>query len=231
MNNLKEETNNNILEIFCDASIKKFSNQRTFGCAGAIAVVNGSTQAGTLLRVLPDSTNNKSEITAIYLAVQLAHDIINKYGEVNNVIVYSDSKISVFGLKHWMNKWVEMMFNGVLYTPQGERVKNQEIFIQIYDYLARNNMKITLLHCKGHVSITKQSSLINAADVFYESNGFYPDRDLLIKAANYNNIIDNQTRQYLDTVNPYMDNIIKDNSDGQKMYHYVLPINWKDYIS
>lgn len=231
MNNLKEKTNNTVLEIFCDASIKNFSNGRQFGCAGAIAVINGSTQAGSLLRVLPDSTNNKSEITAIYLAVKLAHQIITNYGEVSKIIVYSDSKISVYGLKYWMDKWVEMMYNGVLYTPQGDRVKNQEIFIQIYDFLARNNMKITLLHCKGHVNIIKQSSLINAADVFYESNGFYPDKDLLIKVANYNNIIDNQTRQHLDTVNPNMSNIILENSGGEKMYHYVLPINWKDYIN
>lgn len=230
MNNLNEETNN-VLEIFCDASIKKFPNQRTFGCAGAIALINGTTQAGTLLKVLPDSTNNQSEITAIYLAVKLAHDIVTKYGGINNIIVYSDSKISVYGLKYWMNKWVDMMYNGVLYTPQGDKVKNQEVFIQIYDFLARNNMKIKLLHCKGHVILTKHDSLYNAADVFYESNGFYPDKEQLIRISNYNNIIDKETREYLSTINPNINNIIKDNNKGNKMYHYVLPINWKDYIS
>ena len=180
---------------------------------------------------MPDSTNNKSEITAIYLAVQLAKEIVQDMHEEVTINIYSDSKISVYGLKFWMNKWVEMMYNGVLYTPQGDRVKNQEIFIQIYDFLARNNLKINLYHCKGHVNVMNEKQMVNAANVFYESNGFMPDRDLLTRVSFYNDKIDNLTRNYLSDIDPNMTNTILDNSNGEKMYHYVLPVNWKDYIS
>lgn len=225
MNNLNL-TSNKVLEIFCDASIKKFPNQRVFGCAGAIGYCNGTT-IGETLRVLPDSTNNESEITAILLAVNLANETIKQYGQVDQIIIYSDSKISVYGLKYWMNKWVELMYQGVLYTPQGDRVKNQEIFIQIYDFLARNNMRIQLLHCKGHVRVTSQDSLTKAADVFYESNGFYPTKELLIRMANYNNIIDNDTREYL---NSDKVDLALHKPEGIRMLSYVMPVNWKDYI-
>lgn len=222
MNNLS----NNVVEIFCDASIKKFPNQRCFGSAGAI-----SRDGRNKIQIMPDSTNNKSEITAIYLAVQLAKEIVQDMHEEVTINIYSDSKISVYGLKFWMNKWVEMMYNGVLYTPQGDRVKNQEIFIQIYDFLARNNLKINLYHCKGHVNVMNEKQMVNAANVFYESNGFMPDRDLLTRVSFYNDKIDNLTRNYLSDIDPNMTNTILDNSNGEKMYHYVLPVNWKDYIS
>ena len=222
MNNLS----NNVVEIFCDASIKKFPNQRYFGSAGAIY-----RDGRNKIQIMPDSTNNKSEITAIYLAVQLAKEIVQDMHEEVTINIYSDSKISVYGLKFWMNKWVEMMYNGVLYTPQGDRVKNQEIFIQIYDFLARNNLKINLYHCKGHVNVMNEKQMVNAANVFYESNGFMPDRDLLTRVSFYNDKIDNLTRNYLSDIDPNMTNTILDNSNGEKMYHYVLPVNWKDYIS
>lgn len=221
MNNL-----NNVLEIFCDASIKTFSNQRTFSCAGAV-----SGTGETKIEILPDATNNKGEITAIFLAVKLAQELLQNTTEPVTINIYSDSKISVYGLKFWMNKWVEMMYNGVLYTPQGDRVKNQEIFIQIYDFLARNNLKINLYHCKGHVNVMNEKQMVNAANVFYESNGFMPDRDLLTRVSFYNDKIDNLTRNYLSDIDPNMTNTILDNSNGEKMYHYVLPVNWKDYIS
>ena len=222
MNNLS----NNVVEIFCDASIKKFTNQRCFGSAGAIY-----RDGRNKIQIMPDSTNNKSEITAIYLAVQLAKEIVQDMHEEVTINIYSDSKISVYGLKFWMNKWVEMMYNGVLYTPQGDRVKNQEIFIQIYDFLARNDLKINLYHCKGHVNVMNEKQMVNAANVFYESNGFMPDRDLLTRVSFYNDKIDNLTRNYLSDIDPNMTNTILDNSNGEKMYHYVLPVNWKDYIS
>ena len=216
---------NSRLEIYSDASLKTFSNQRTFGCAGAIATVGGQIFGDPVLQVVPDSTNNESEALSVYLAVKAADAMINLYGNFQEIIIYSDSQITVFGLKNWMSGWINMMHDGVLYTSKGLEVRNQEIFKMIYDFLARRNIKIKLLHCKGHVNVLSQKSLQQAADTFYQSNGFYLDKSEIIKIANFNNTIDNITRNRLETADPgYRD---KNPLPNQR---FIIPINWKDYI-
>ena len=61
-----------ILEVYTDASIKTYPNGRTFGCSGAICPTTGE----SIYSINPDTTNNKSELRAIYIGVQLIKDII-----------------------------------------------------------------------------------------------------------------------------------------------------------
>lgn len=221
------------LEIFCDASIRKFPNGRTFGCAGAICpAYNDSTKLAYKLEVLPDSTNNESEITAIYLAVILAKEIIetlNLRFEDVDITIYSDSKISVFGLKVWMEDWLKYQYNGVLFNSQGMKVKNQHIFLRVLSFLITNNMKIKLYHVKGHVKLLNIKSLAEAARVFYESNGFNVPENVLNKIALNNNTVDDMTRKHLMFIKPD-DFIMRNDPEGDLMCHYVIADNWKEYI-
>ena len=213
------------LEIFCDASMRKFPNGRSFGCAGALTVLDNQPYGMPYLKVLPDSTNNESEAMAVYLAVEAAYAMTQLFGEFEEIVVYSDSRLSVFGLKVWMENWISMMHNNVLYTKQGVAVSNQNIFKMIYDFLARNDIKIRLLHCKGHVNVLSRKHIITAANVFYESNGFYPSEAEIIRLANFNNYIDVATRDNLKFVDSNMNKL------ELPKQNYLIPVNWREYIS
>ena len=184
------------LEIYTDASTREFLNGRVFGCAGAIAPMFKAKS----LQILPDSTNNRSEITAIYLAVVMAKQIKDNNPDIEKITIYSDSKISVFGLKKWMNTWIDNIQNGILYSNSGNPVANQDIFLNIISYLESNNLKINIRHQKGHVKVLDQKSMHNAKKVYYESNNEDIDNDKLSRICWYNNLIDEDTRNTLASI-------------------------------
>ena len=185
--------NSKELEIFCDASIRKFLDGRIFGCAGAIAPM----YKGKSLEIMPDSTNNAAEIEAVYLAVKLTKDLKDAYPEIEKVTIYSDSKISVFGLREWMHRWVNNMRNGILYTDSRTPVANQEIFLKIISFLESNKLEINIRHQKGHVNALNQNSMRNAKRVYEESNKEVIDLQTLSRICWYNDCIDRETRDML----------------------------------
>lgn len=220
-----------VLEICCDASMKTYNrkshNERSFGCAGAIALGYDK----TLLRVLPDCTNNRAEIYAILLAVKLAHEIMLTYGDIEDIYIYSDSKFCIYGINVWMDSWLKRQDeNGVMYNYEGTPVKNQDIFVEVIDYLIHNNLKVHFRHQKGHTKVTNERHMNKAADCFFDSNGYYVDRETLSRISHYNNIIDEKTRYYLEGINPK--DYPKMNLDlSKRMCRYIIPITYKDYIA
>lgn len=217
------------LEICCDASIKKFENDRTFGCAGAIVI--GSNEQ--MYKVLPDSTNNRSECIAVLLAVRLANEMRQKTN-YDNITIYSDSKFAVYGLKEWLPKWLSTRDqNGIMYNYNGKPVINQELFLAIVSYLVKNDLKVRFLHQKGHVNINSGKDMYIANKVFFESNGFFMNLDKIKQISYYNNIIDNNTRIKLNedkSIDPINTPIIKRNMDYDIMCKYMIPRNYKDFI-
>lgn len=216
------------LEIFCDASIKTYPNGRMFGCAGAIAPQFNMKK----FEVLPDVTNNRSEIEAIYLAVQMAKEIIT-YNKIDSITIYSDSKLSIYGLREWMGSWMRLMVKGVIYTNTGTRVKNQEVFLRVLDFLVKNNMKVNLRHQKGHVKILNQKSFSNAREVFYNSNGYYLQDEVLSRICIFNNKIDSETRELLQIVNPNDYDVAKSDEERglTSMCYCIPPKDYYKYIS
>ena len=55
--------NNDCIEIFPDASLKKFNNGRIVTCAGVLFPKNNISD----WKVMPDSTNNEAELMAVYM--------------------------------------------------------------------------------------------------------------------------------------------------------------------
>ena len=220
------EENKKVLEICCDASIKTYPNGRTFGCAGAIATGYNIKK----IKVIPDTTNNRSELFAMFLAIKLAEElqVMTRFDEV---IIYSDSKFTVFGLKVWMDKWLSSRdANGIMYGYNNEPVKNQELFGMIISYMVKNNLRFNIRHQKGHINQTEKKLQI-ADRVFFESNGYHLDRETLSRISFYNDIIDKTTKQVLMTTNPDMYPIININTDNSVMMcNYIIPSNYKEYI-
>lgn len=195
------------LNIFTDASIKKYDNE-TIGCPGAICVVKGNV-TDSKLNVLRHTTNNNSEITAIYYGILLAV----KYKDVfKNINLFSDSKICVFGLREWIFNWIKAIqkesdniedyvqgYNpNILIGSTNQPVMNQSEIIMTIQTILANDLKINIYHQRGHVNVRKIDSLNNAKECFMKNNSIHDiDTDTIITLSNYNNLIDQATRDLL----------------------------------
>ena len=182
--------------IFCDASIKTFPDGITVGCAGAIGMHQNKLNMWEY-RIIPCTTNNNSEISAVFIALEMAKTASNFYKIIN---IFSDSKICVFGMRHWYEGWLKAADkNGVLYNSSGEPVANQEIFKDAMRFILDNNLKINIYHQNGHV-YNSASSLKRAKEVFITSNKLDITDDQLKYISRGNDKVDSTTRSHLDFI-------------------------------
>ena len=194
---LPDITGEEYYNIFCDASIKTFEDGVTIGCAGAIGM-HGNKKDMWRYQIVPATTNNNSEITAMFLAVELALVARQFYKNIN---VFSDSKICVFGIRHWYEGWLRNMDeNGVLYGSNGAPVANQEIFKDVMRFVLQNELKFNLYHQKGHVTNTKES-MANALSVFRVSNKMDISEQNLRYITKGNIEVDKTTKEHLKLIN------------------------------
>lgn len=215
-----------VLEIYTDASIRTFDNGRVFGCSGALCATNGD----SVYTITPDTTNNKSELIAMYNGVILADKIRKEHPEYNEIYLYSDSQFGVFGLTRWIYGWLKTRDNnGVMYGSNGQPVKNQELFAMILSYLASNRLKIHFRHIAGHVRYTSTKMLNKANDTFYTSNGYYLRPEDIYKVSYYNDIVDRTSRAKLDAINPN-EFPIMDDSNCASMCRYQIPQRFGKFI-
>ena len=213
-----------VYEIYTDASIRTFENGRTFGCSGAICPkMNMET-----FMINPDTTNNKSELTGIYLGVVLAHHILVSNPD-SKIKIYSDSQFGVFGLTKWIHGWTRNVDeNFIMYGSNNMPVKNQDYFKCILNYAADNGVRVNLLHQSGHVRFSSQKMLRKANDVFRKSNGTFLNPEDIYKISYYNDLVDKSTRNKLDNINPDDYPEIPHSPDEACQINYKLnPDYWK----
>lgn len=181
-----------ILNIFTDASIKNRPNGKFSGCYGATAVVC-DTIIEEMCRVNTDTTNNNSEIKGIRAGVHLALKYRNNYQTIN---IFSDSQISVFGLRDRIFNWT--LKDGILINKSKEPVKSQEVYYEIINMILANHLYINLYHQKGHVD-NNYNNLIEAEHVFRSSNSirYTIDLNVIRYISVWNNHIDTITRNTL----------------------------------
>ena len=196
--NLESIFNNKTLNIFTDASIttiRKEGHIETIGCPG-IYVIGGDKVLELSTEVLRNSTNNNSEIYAILMAVIAAQKYRANYEYIN---IFSDSKISVFGLREWIFNWAKNVNNGIMFSSSGKPVANQDIFLKIIYFVINNNLNINLFHVNGHVNANSMTQILEAKKTFIESNhiSLDVDEDLIKQLAIANDVIDNATRDVL----------------------------------
>ena len=217
-----------VLEVYTDASIKTFNNGRTFGCSGALCATNGE----SIYNINPDTTNNRSELIAIYNGVVLVDNIRKKINEPYQIHLYSDSQFGVFGLTKWIYGWIKTMDdNGIMYGSNGQPVKNQELFAMILSYLSINKLKVNFHHMAGHVRYTSTKMLGKANDTFNKSNGYYLRPEDIYKISYYNDIVDKTSRAKLDNINPNEFPIAGNGYDYITMVNYKIPKDFRNYIN
>lgn len=191
--------NNDCIEIFPDASLKKFNNGRIVTCAGVLFPKNNISD----WKVMPDSTNNEAELMAVYMAVKMAKKVLTEHPEYENkeIRIYSDSKSAVYGLTKSMSDWLKNIdIYGKIYNNSNQLVKNQELFFMIINYLVDNNLKVKFLHIKGHINYFNNKKIDLANRVFKESNGYKLSNEDMSRICFYNCMVDEYTRKILNSL-------------------------------
>lgn len=216
------------LEIFADASLRNIGN-RVFTCSGALCP---NTHEERYV-ITQDSTNNRGELLAVYLAVCMAARTRDMYPErFKDINIYSDSQFVVFGLTKWMASWLNHRDDkGVLYGSSGFPVKNQEMFMMIITYCVINKLVVHFYHQKGHVNTASPKELASANNVFRISNGHLLNPEDIFKISFYNDIVDKNSRFMLQNINPNDYPMVKQYKHNKKiMCKYVIPSDYTRFI-
>lgn len=191
--NINDIFNKESINIFTDASIYHLANGEYMGAPGCIVVYDNQV-IETDCYITDDTTNNNSEIKAIRLGVTHALKYNGKY----KLRLFSDSQICVFGLREWIYKWKVDKTGATLISTSGTPVANQDIFLEVANYIVMNNLEIELFHQRGHIALTSPDSVIKATDDFNRFNyNCNADIELVKQLSYYNNMVDDMTRQHL----------------------------------
>lgn len=200
-----------IINIFCDASI---DTDKKIACGGCYIVIQGSDNPSCAshsplrykMYLQHNATNNSAEILAIWAGVTEAIKIREQYP---NAIfrLFSDSKISLYGLRDWMKNWIknsQRRGTDVLINSSGQEVANQQCFIDIFNLIVETGLRIELYHQRGHVGESGGVNLERARVQFIRANKVSPENlglDIQF-LSQCNSYIDNMTRyamrQYID---------------------------------
>lgn len=192
--------NQSTINIFTDASILQIKHgshiDHYVGCPG-IVVYRGDRLVDAKYKILAKTTNNYCELYAILLAIQYAR--VHAFHKSNlKINIFSDSKISIFGLREWIFKWIANHHNGVLYGSSGP-VSNQDLIIRIIWNILLDNIPVKLYHVRGHHDHDTFKEMISFRKSFRQENHIYDmvEDTLLQFLISGNSEVDNLTRSQL----------------------------------
>lgn len=187
--------------VFCDASIDLQSH---VACAGAIFVNEDASKIITEYQILQNNaTNNSAEILAVLTALRAALSIREIYG-YTQFNIFSDSKISIFGLRDWVYNWVKNQIptSGCFIGTSGDPVKNQDYYKECIRLIIDNELHVNFFHQHGHVNIENIRKVMQAYVSFVNFNKIAPeDAGVNIGyACYYNNLVDIRTKNTLEQI-------------------------------
>jgi ribonuclease HI len=203
-----------------------------FSCAGAIAVVAHSTDDFEIIdetfQINRKSTNNNGEIKAINLGIRLGVKYKMRF---SNIYLFSDSKLSIYGLREWIERWVENSPGCDLIGTTNAPVSNQQDILScIYDIMV-NQLRIGLYHQKGHCEISG-GSLGKAFETFKKNNNIkkYIDKEFIKFICNMNCYVDQKSRYVLlHSIQAFRSQPVK--NTGETPFYVYRPFNVKYYLS
>ena len=194
--------NDYTINIFTDASIIHHPNGITSGCYGAIVTRNKEI-IDSDYRICTNSTSNNSEIKAIRSGVNLAIKWRNLLNYPITINLFSDSQVSILGIRDRIFSWRNKKDNLVGYG--NIPIKNQSVYIDIINLVINSGLLINFYHQKGHVSIQNYEKMNKAIHVFVSSNGVRDgvDPEFIKFISIMNNKVDNYSRKLLYKVNDW----------------------------
>lgn len=191
--------NGHTVNVFTDASVKNHGKV-TESIPGAVTVLGANeTINERYVRLIP-STNNEGEIYAIYMGILECIRARNTWSVFDTFNIFSDSKISVYGLREWYQGWIVNSVNtDRLINSSGKEVKNQEIFIKCFDTILDSGIHINIYHIRGHIDLNKESEYDKFVNDFMQSNNIEdcPSRDLVQMLVHFNDRVDTGSRNLL----------------------------------
>ena len=191
--------NENVINIFSDASMWPQMDKSMIGCYGFITM-HGNQEINSAMFIDSNSTVNKCEAKGVKIAILEAIRLRN-LGFRGIINIFCDSQITILNLREWMYSW--HLRNGNLVNNSGNEVSNQSEFIEMMQLINKYNPNIFFYHQKGHTDTNNHKMLMKAVSCFKRSNmnDFTPLNDIDINFIRYisscNNEIDNRTRWYL----------------------------------
>lgn len=190
------------LNFFTDASIQKELDGSITSCSGCIGYYGTDTNPiYKNTEVLFNSTNNQAEIFAIYMAITgIIHLLYERKINVSHINIFSDSLISVNGLRNWITGWIKNSKNNELYSSSGQLVANQSIFLECIYMILRYDLKINIYHVHGHKSQNNTEEVQLFKHDFEKLNNLGGNSisiTLAKRLIKENDIIDNLTRSTL----------------------------------
>lgn len=117
-------------KIYTDGSTKRNGKEGNTGGYAFIVVddfgniIDAYAETG-----IPDTTNNRMELTAIIAALFMNEKRMRKKDENAVISLYSDSEYALNSLFKWSNSWAANDWK----TTQGTDVKNQDLIKPFYD--------------------------------------------------------------------------------------------------
>lgn len=189
----KDVFNNASVNIFTDASILNINNM-IVGCAGYCTVIDSSI-INYGYKFIQETSNNEAEFLAIYLGLEQ----LQRYNNSNyNLRLFSDSQTSIFALRDRIFNWIKPNKDHLI-GSNNKPVANEKMIMQCVELILRNELNIGLYHQKGHVSINNMESILNAANVFKNSNYISDDieLDIIVKISYANDYVDKFTKEKL----------------------------------
>lgn len=183
------------INIFTDASIKMITGGKVVACAGAVAILGNFRGKRANYQFIKDTTNNNAELKAIRLGVNQAIAFKDQYRIVR---IFSDSQISVFGIRDRIFKW-NTDSDGYYKTSEGSLVKNQDVMLEIVKDILDNELRLEIYHQNGHVNTDNIEELNSAIHTFCISNSVrgHISYEFIKAISDINNYVDRTTRTRL----------------------------------
>lgn len=189
----------NVYDLYSDASINL---EHKIGCAGVVLVDRKRDQiVDQSYMVKYNATNNMCEIMGIWMAIYRAIQLLYTENLAFHVNIFSDSKISLVGMREWITNWIIKRRGETLINSTGV-VSNQLWYADSYHAIVRSGLKVKFFHQKGHVDEVNPSSLFLADRTFRESNKQSPHMIGLPPStmAKYNNLVDRTSRDIVNSI-------------------------------
>lgn len=162
----------NALNIFTDASVIN----KTISIPAYVAIDGIEyNEIGPFGKALANSTNNEGEVYAIKMALEpctnsrILRLMERKYGG-RYINIFSDSKITVYGLREWYTSWVKNMRDGILISSSGQPVANQQVYISIIKMICYYGLQVNFYHVSGHVNYSNKQEIFKSMEDFKKFN-------------------------------------------------------------
>lgn len=184
------------INVFCDASLTLVNGHYTT-CAGYVIVYNDKI-IETNHKVIYDSTNNYAEIYALKMAISAAVRKVYEIKYSSRINIFSDSQISVFGLRDWIFSWYKKLNkDNNMISDKNVEIANQDIFNQIVNIIVDNGVPIHIYHQIGHTNCNNMKDIQKVKIAFSRANKEEIDDDTAYKISYYNYFVDKLTRDNL----------------------------------